>query len=252
MDKTLIMKDELLSKIMKKIGFEIHRTVNYENYNDIIRLVTPYTQTSPSSIISLVDAVKYVIKNKIPGSIVECGVWRGGSMMAVAKTLLDLNQLERELYLFDTFEGMTKPTDFDREIRTNKKASQRFDKEKTSDDSSKWDMASIEDVKKVVYSVGYSKNKIHFIKGKVEDTIPDNAPDVISLLRLDTDWYESTFHELVHLFPRLSNGGVIIVDDYDYWRGSKKAVDEYISLNNVSLLLNRIHLGGRIGIKIQR
>jgi len=222
----------------------------YENYNEVINLVKSYTVTKPQSIVALVDSVKYVVNNKIPGSIVECGVWRGGSMMAIAKTLLDLNQSDRELYLFDTFEGMPKPTNFDRRKRDNQKAIVDFKKEQTGNNSSDWVMASIEDVKKAVYSVGYNKNKIHFIKGLVEQTIPDKAPGVISLLRLDTDWYESTSHELVHLFPRLSNGGVIILDDYDHWTGSKKAVDEYISNNNVPLLLNRIHRGGRIGIKI--
>jgi hypothetical protein len=100
-----------------------------------------------------------------------------------------------------------------------------------------------------MYETGYDREKISFVKGKVEETIPDNAPQSISLLRLDTDWYESTRHELIHLYPRLSHGGVIIIDDYGHWLGARKAVDEYIEQNNLCLLLNRLDYTGRIGVK---
>ena len=240
-----------LHDIIMKFGYEKSVSINnIKNYEDVIRLVKPYTMTGISSIVALVDVVKYVCNNKIPGSIIECGVWKGGSMMAVAKTLLDLKQSDRDLYLFDTFEGMTKPTDYDQKMHATEKAIVKFGKEKISEDSSSWCRSPLDDVKKAVYSVGYDKKKIHFIKGKVEDTIPEKAPEEISLLRLDTDWYESTRHELEHLFPHISKGGVILIDDYDTWKGVKKAVDEYISNNKVPLFLNRIFKGGRIGVKI--
>lgn len=240
-----------LYDIILKLGYEKSESKkNIKTYDDVIRLVKPYTLTGISSIIALVDVVKYVCDNKIPGSIIECGVWKGGSMMVVAKTLLDLKQSDRDLYLFDTFEGMTKPTDKDQKMLTSEKAIVQFGKEKVSEDSSTWRKAPLDYVKKAVYSVGYDKKKIHFIKGKVEDTIPEKAPEEISILRLDTDFYESTRHELVHLFPHISKGGVILIDDYDSWTGAKKAVDEYISNNNIPLLLNRIFKGGRIGVKI--
>jgi hypothetical protein len=91
---------------------------------------------------------------------------------------------------------------------------------------------------------------VRLVKGKVEDTVPKNAPEKIALLRLDTDWYESTRHELVHLFPRLLPGGVLIIDDYGHWQGARKAVDEYIAGNQVKILLNRVDYTGRIGVKI--
>jgi O-methyltransferase len=109
--------------------------------------------------------------------------------------------------------------------------------------------APLEQVKEVLLATGYPKNKIHFVPGKVEDTVPGSAPDAISLLRLDTDWYESTKHELVHLFPRLARAGVIIIDDYGHWRGSRQACDEYFAENRVPLLLNRIDYTGRIALK---
>jgi O-methyltransferase len=91
---------------------------------------------------------------------------------------------------------------------------------------------------------------VRLVKGKVEDTVPKNAPEKIALLRLDTDWYESTRRELVHLFPRLVPGGVLIIDDYGHWQGARKAVDEYIAGNQVKILLNRVDYTGRIGVKI--
>ena len=91
---------------------------------------------------------------------------------------------------------------------------------------------------------------VRLVKGKVEDTVPKNAPEKIALLRLDTDWYESTRRGLVHLFPRLVPGGVLIIDDYGHWQGARKAVDEYIAGNQVKILLNRVDYTGRIGVKI--
>lgn len=96
----------------------------------------------------------------------------------------------------------------------------------------------------------YPSEHIHFIKGKAEDTIPRHAPRQIALLRLDTDWYESTKHELEHLFHRLSPGGVIIIDDYGFWKGARKAVNEYFLDNNIAILLTRMDETGRMAIKI--
>ena len=237
-------------KIVNSRGYDIYRTNWFDEHSELIKLVEPYTMTSRSSVVALLEAVKYVVKNDVEGSIVECGVWKGGSMMAVAKILLDMNISNRDLYLFDTYEGMIKPTDKDVGIKENLDAAKIFEREKTGEDTSNWVRATLEEVKKAVYSIGYDKDKIHFIKGKVEKTLPEHSIKSISILRLDTDWYESTKHELVHLFPLLSHGGVLIIDDYDAWHGARKAVDEYILQNKVPILLNKIPSGGRIGIKI--
>ena len=207
--------------------------------------VKPFTMTSPERIFALCEAVRYIVANNIPGDIVECGVWKGGSMMAVADTLLSLNQETKHLYLFDTFEGMTDPSENDLDFRGVKAT--KLMKE-IQEKGSGWCSAQINEVKAAMNSVGYDENKIHLVEGRVEDTIPDQSPSTIALLRLDTDWYDSTRHELIHLFPRISPGGVIIIDDYGYWQGARKAVDEYIKENKISLLLNRIDFTGRIGV----
>jgi O-methyltransferase len=113
-----------------------------------------------------------------------------------------------------------------------------------------WARAPLDEVRDVMYALPYPQAQIHFVKGKVEETIPDQAPAQIALLRLDTDWYESTRHELVHLYPRLAPGGVLILDDYGWWRGAGRATDEYFQENGPAPLLVRIdHEGRRVAVK---
>ena len=208
--------------------------------------VAPYTMTTPPRIFALARAVEYLVANRIPGAMVECGVWRGGSMMAVGLTLLRLGVEDRELYLYDTFEGMTEPGEEDvmhtgqnaRELLADAAAGAHYRA-----------AAPLDDVRQAVLSVGYPEERIHFVQGPVEETLPGEAPGEIALLRLDTDWYSSTKHELVHLYPRLEAGGVLIVDDYAYWLGARKAVDEYIAEHVLPLLLNRIDYTARIAVK---
>jgi O-methyltransferase len=216
---------------------------------ELVNVVRPYTMTSPERIYALAQAVRYVVRHEIPGDIVECGVWRGGSMMVVARMLLQLGDVGRRLYLFDTFEGMTPPTEKD-VLNSGRSAVDLLANEKKHVQTSLWCCSPIDDVRQNLYRTGYSPEKVHFIKGRVEDTIPGDAPQSISILRLDTDWYESTRHELIHLFPRLSPGGVLILDDYGWWKGARQATDEYLEQHNLKLLLNRIDAwGGRLAVK---
>jgi O-methyltransferase len=210
----------------------------------IVRGVQPWTMTSAERIYALIQAVRYVSTNGIAGAIVECGVWKGGSMAAVARTLLELQDVTRDLYLFDTFQGMSEPTAQDLDY-SGKHAADLL----IADPGCNCDGAPLETVKKVLHQTGYPRKRIHFVVGKVEDTIPKYAPESISLLRLDTDWYESTKHELVNLFPRLAARGPIIIDDYGHWKGARQACDEYFEQNRIPILLNRIDYTGRIAVK---
>jgi len=251
------LKDTLKKIIWQgalNLGYEIHKAdQNPRDFNKkdvkIINSVLAYTLTPKLRIHALMQAVKYVVNNNIPGTIVECGVWRGGSIMAAIKTLQSLGNSDKEFYLFDTFEGMTKPTNLDIDFQ-GRKASEELQHSSKDDQKSIWARVPMEQVQSSVYSTGYDVDKIHFVKGKVEETLPDKAPNTISLLRLDTDWYESTKHELIHLFPKLSRGGIIIIDDYGHFEGAKKAVDDYFSENKTPIFLNRIDESGIIGVKI--
>lgn len=215
----------------------------------IIQGVRAFTMTSPERLFALIEALRYVSRASIPGAVVECGVWRGGSMMAAARTLIECGDQSRALYLFDTFEGMSAPTGRDTAV-DGQSADALLKREDRSDPRSAWCRAGLEEVKSALASTRYA-GEIHYIAGKVEQTIPDEAPAQIALLRLDTDWYESTRHELEHLYPRLATGGVLIIDDYGHWQGAREAVDEYLAARKIRLLLNRIDYTGRIAVKTE-
>jgi O-methyltransferase len=241
-----------LHKSLRAVGFDVVRLSSIScppdflpEEVDTVEKVRPWTLTSSERIYALIQAVKYLENNAIPGAIVECGVWKGGSMAAIARTLVRLRATNRELYLFDTFEGMSQPTEKDVDY-SGHRASEIL----IAQPQYYCNDAPIDTVKGVLNATGYPRERMHFVQGKVEETLPTLAPEVISLLRLDTDWYESTKHELFHLFPRLSSRGVVIIDDYGHWEGARRACDEYFSENRVNILLNRIDYTGRIAVKL--
>jgi O-methyltransferase len=204
------------------------------------------TMTSIERIDALRGAVEHIHANSIPGDIVECGVWRGGSMMAVALTLLRLGGMRR-LWLYDTFSGMTPPERED--IDFEGRLAQELLESENRDTSLIWGKSSLVEVRTALAETGYPAEKIEFIVGPVEKTIPLRIPENIALLRLDTDWFRSTSHELVHLWPRIAQGGILIIDDYGYWMGARKAVDGYFSQVGLRPLLHRIDWTGRLVIK---
>ncbi|TWE07415.1 TylF/MycF/NovP-related O-methyltransferase [Rudaeicoccus suwonensis] len=210
-------------------------------------MVREYTMTSPERVSSLCAAVRYVINNNISGAIVECGVWKGGSMMAAARTLMNHSILDRDLFLFDTFTQMPPPNKNDIDFM-GRSADTLMAGAKSN--SWLWARNSFQATRSNLLSVGYPEQRIHLVQGLVEETIPHQAPSDIAILRLDTDWYSSTKHELEHLFPRVAPYGVIIIDDYGHWLGAKRAVDEYFENHRIQPLLHRIDYTGRIAIKL--
>lgn len=200
--------------------------------------------TSDEKMYALYGALQHVVKMGVLGDVVECGVWRGGSAMLAALTLARLGDTSRTIWLYDTYEGMSEPTRLDVN-RFGARASDLLDNlDRSAGEQNTWAFATLDDVRANMQSTGYPR--IRFVKGKVEDTIPGELPERISLLRLDTDWYESTRHELVHLWPRLEQGGVLILDDYGWWDGARRAVDEY----RLRELLIRVGTeGARIAVK---
>ena len=220
---------------------------------EAIERALPYTMTSVMRLRAVVDAVRYCDAAGISGAFVECGVWRGGSVLAMIATLQAANAAERDIYLYDTFEGMTEPTEHDRSPlnppaletwRAAAEAEQRawpevFGEEVFNEDG----------VRRLLEGTGYPATRLHFVRGPVEKTLPETAPDQIALLRLDTDWYESTLHELRHLYPRLAEGGVLLIDDYGHWEGARRAVDEYLDTVGGGLLLTAVDYTGRVAVK---
>ncbi len=245
-----------LNKLTNKFGYslvsnQIGLPADLEGEKDFTGLYArckPFTMTSPERMFSLFQSVKYVVDNRISGDFVECGVWKGGSAMLIALTLLQLNDTSRKIFLYDTYEGMSEPSEEDKSV-AGAGARELLDKASKDDAGSIWCYSSLEEVTKNILGAGYPIDKIIFVKGKVEDTIPGVMPEQISLLRLDTDWYESTYHELKYLYPLLSAGGILLIDDFGFWQGAKKAVLEYFSKNNLYPLISRIDDTGRLILK---
>lgn len=207
----------------------------------IYHKITAFSMVDLERCFALYQSVKYILANNIPGDFVECGVWKGGSCMLIAYTLQDAGVTDKHIWLYDTFSGMTKPGEKD-----GIKENELWRLKQTGVDSSDWCLATREEVEKNMIATGYPYQKLHFVEGKVEVTIPKHIPGKIALLRLDTDWYESTFHELQHLYPLLEKGGILILDDYGLWPGCKKATDEYFG--NL-VFLHRIDRSARLLVK---
>lgn len=218
------------------------------SFMEIYDKCRPYTMTSPERLYSLYQSVIYVIKNQIPGDFVECGVWKGGSSMLIAYTLTAFGENNRKIWMYDTYEGMSEPEEIDKDF-TGKPASIQLNESDKGISHSVWCYSSLDEVKANMSLTGYPMENIVFVEGKVEDTIPGKKPIDISLLRLDTDWYSSTMHELVHLYSILYKNGILIIDDFGHWEGAKKAVLEYFEKNNLYPLISRIDDTGRIVIK---
>jgi hypothetical protein len=239
----------LLKSFINPIGYDlVRRDGNFTREElDLMERVASFTMSSGERLAGLLHAVKYLAANQIRGDFVECGVWRGGSMMAAAHALLSLGDASRQLYLYDTFEGLPPPSDKD--VAFDGTSAKKFYGPTAKKDDARWCIAGVEEVERNLHSTGYPKERIHLIKGNVQDTIPKHAPAEIALLRLDTDWYDSTRHELAHLYPRLSPNGVMIIDDYGHWQGARKAVDEFLAAQKFVPLLNRLDYTGRLLIK---
>lgn len=215
-----------------------------DSVRSVIRTVEPYTLTSGERVAALCASVDYVIDHDIPGAFVECGLWRGGSLMAVLLRLRQRGISDRDIVGFDTFTGMTEPTREDVDLRG--RAAGRRRRLKSLGDAVTYAISEAE-VFGLLISTGYDVGRIRLVAGPVEDTLPRHAPETIAVLRLDTDWYASTRHELVHLYPRLSVGGVLLIDDYGHYQGARQAVDEYLLGHRI--LMQRIDYTGRLAIK---
>ena len=205
--------------------------------------------TSSERIWALLESVRYVTAQGISGSVVECGVWRGGSMMAAALQLQALDAVDRELWLYDTFTGMTEPTDEDREAASGVTAQELLASTPVADGDNVWCLADENDVRANMNSTGYPSDLLTFVKGDVSETLKQRAPHHVALLRLDTDWYASTKVELEVLYERLTPGGICILDDYGHWEGARKAVDDFFIDQPPRPLMIPIDYSGRVFVK---
>jgi len=200
------------------------------NNDEIIKFVRLYSLLSEERLINNIESVQYILDNNIEGDVVEIGVYKGGSVMSMILSLQRNNEV-RNVHLYDTFEGMTEATDIDTTLNgwhyNDAVKSLPF-----------WKCESpLEEVTANINLTNYDKTLIHYHVGDIVHTT--YFPNKISLLRLDTDFYESTKYELEHFYPLVVSGGIIIIDDYGHWNGSRKATDDFLK-DKPSIIIHKI------------
>lgn len=216
-------------------------------FKDFYQVIKSFTMVDAARLFSLYKSILYIVRAGITGDLVECGVYRGGCCMLMALTLRALGDTSRCIYLYDTFAGMPEPGEFDEEASGTKIPKEIWSAQQEQGHN-RWCYASLEEVRRNLASTGFASDRLVFAVGRTEETIPGTVPEKIALLRLDTDWYNSTRHELVHLYPRLSTNGVLLSDDYSHWEGHRKAIDEYLSKFAAPMLLTPVSCGA-VGVK---
>ena len=241
---------KLLNSVSKRFGYRFTKIQNRDWCDDFVGLsdfekktleiASKYSMTGFERMFFLIKALRQIQIDDVEGDFVECGVWRGGNLILFQKMIEKLNFNNRKIFAYDTFSGMSQPSKEDSNINNEsaEKILNSLKKKKVDPEKNIiFAKCNLEDVKKNFEMNTENNDNLICIKGEVEKTlkIVENLPTKISLLRLDTDWYESTKIELEVLFPLLSKNGILIIDDYGYWKGSKKAVDEYFKDKNINL-----------------
>ena len=221
-----------------------------KEFSPLFRQCVECTAASAERLYALYLAVQYLVAAEVPGDIVECGVWRGGNCMLAALTLMALGDESRQVWLYDTFSGMTEPTDRDRDVYGGDAQAMRDGSFSDEGRPAPFQfVASLDDVKANMARTGFPESRTRYVEGPVEATLPDVRPGGIALLRIDTDWYEPTAHSMRHLYPLLAPGGVLLLDDYGDWPAAREAVHECLDDLGESVLLHRIDNTGRIAIR---
>lgn len=226
-------------------------TLNDSDFAEIWEQAAPYTMTSPERGYALYQAVRHIVAQTIPGCLVECGTWKGGSAMIMALTLKQLGAANRPIILFDTFDGMTEASDLDLD-RNGRPADVLMAGEFGAATAELVTArAGLDEVRAALDSTGYDPRRIRYVEGDIRQTAELTQTSRIALLRLDTDFYDSTLAELTQFYPRVSHGGIVIIDDYGHWQGCKQAVDDYFSSDETapSPFLMPIDYTGRMFVK---
>lgn len=215
-----------------------------------IETCLPYSMTNAERMWAVIQSMRLIAQKNVQGDIVECGVWRGGNVLLFSLMLKKLS-IKKDIWAYDTFEGMPDPTSADVNFQGVDSMSMLAGAPKVSSKKKGniWCYAPLDEVKANILAHVDDIQNIRFVKGKVEETLDheENLPKKISLLRLDTDWYEGTKKGLEVLYPRLVSGGVLILDDYGYWKGARRAFDEYFAGKHV--VLHRVDYTCRFLVK---
>ena len=200
-----------------------------------VKLVEPYTMVGPGRLMSAYDAVRTVDRENVEGAIVECGVFKGGTSAVMTMAAAP----HRRIWMFDSFEGLPEPGALDGE-KAFEYAGHRSSGALTPIDQC---VGPLETVEKLFFEILHIDPRRVFIrKGWFQDTLPiaKNEIGPIAILRLDGDWYDSTKVCLDNLYDLVAPGGFVLIDDYGYWEGARKAVDEFRESRGITAVLEHI------------
>lgn len=179
----------------------------------VFRRVSEYTMLSLPRLKALYRLAREIERGGVAGALVECGVYRGGSAAVMAYAGRHA-PAPRPLWLFDSFQGLPRPSPED-----GAKAREEY--------HAGWCQGSAEDVREVFRLLGIPLSRLHVVEGWYQDTFPKAQVRPISLLHIDADWYESVKLCLEKFYDAVEPGGFVVLDDYGYWEGCRKAVDEF-------------------------
>ena len=246
--------DELKSVVpenLKKYIQSYDLRANKGRYDDIVFVINKNIKFIADSSIDGEGTIKYILNNNIEGVLVECGVDAGMFEEIWINELIKNNQ-QRDIYLYDTFSGLTEPGENDYTCKdavlcnmTKEDVHNEWKSKIINETTNNWCYTPLEIVKNKLNSKGYPENKLHYIVGDVMETLKhkNNIPEKIAVLRLDTDWYESSKYELEQMYHNVVYGGLIIFDDYYHWEGQRKATDEFFKKNNMNYHFININNG---------
>lgn len=254
---------KILKTIVGAFGFEIRRRscssmVPAEEIESAIRTIESFTMLPRERLISLYDQVVFCERKRIEGALVECGVWKGGSVALMAAASMRHARSPRHVHLFDSFLDICEPN-----ARID--GQHALDEVKNYTDSADGKLVPLDGFYESVGGpgtlagnrellegvIGYSADLLHYHKGWFQDTVPAIAKKIgpIAILRLDGDWYDSTKVCLDYLYDSVQKGGFIIIDDYGTYEGCRKAVDEFIAARGICRYLHPVDAACRYFIK---
>jgi hypothetical protein len=274
------MLKKLIKSTIEKSGYVINKKVQIKS-NDpkgsfdfvgydygsesifVIEKTKEYSMMPYVNIQTLYEQAIYCEKNNIQGSFVECGVWKGGAVGAMAMANLKHGVSRRDLHLFDSFDDICSPN---AEIDGTKAVDDVFNYSNINKESflsgqltpieGFYDFlgghGTVDDCSNLLFNhIKYPREHVHFHKGWFQDTLPKDADkiDKIAILRLDGDWYDSIKICLDYLYDKVAENGIVIIDDYGYYQGCTKAVDDFFKERNIITFLSYSSVGCRYFIK---
>jgi len=212
---------------------EINNTSEEKRLNGMDRPLYADTMIGMKRLNNIESCVSEILKNNVEGDFAELGVWRGGAVILMKALLKEINEKNRNVWVIDSFEGLPEPD-------VNKYPADKGDKHFMFDDLK----VSIEEVKHNFNKYGLLDEHVKFLKGWFKDTLPTAPINKLALLRLDGDMYQSTMDGLVNLYPKLSLGGYIIIDDWGAIPACKQAVLDYRKEHNITEEIKEIDWTG--------